>query len=377
MIEVEDLSLLVGRFSLKDISFQVGKGEYFVLLGPTGAGKTLLLETIAGIRSPKTGKIWFDGKEVTESPPAARGVGFVYQDYLLFPHLTVQKNIEFGLRCRGISRREIEEKVSRISDIIGIEEMLSRYPDTLSGGEKQRVALARALAIEPGILLLDEPVSALDPTTQFSILRELKKIHREFKTTTIHITHNFEEAAFLADRIGVVNEGQIVQVGLPEEVFQRPKSEFVANFVGAENLFEGEIALPSSQGQIKNVGADACLPQLRRRQVPVSPNNKVHLTTLETKGVKISVVTDRTGIVRAVLRPEDILVVREPIQSSARNCLRGIITEIESKGVLMKITVDAGVAFRVLLTRDSFEELGLSPGAEVWLSFKATAVHIL
>ncbi len=366
MIRVEDLSLIVGKFSLKDISFQVGRGEYFVILGPTGSGKTLLLETIAGIRSPKTGKIWFEGKEVTEFPPAAREVGFVYQDYLLFPHLTVQKNIEFGLRCRGISRREIKEKVSRISDIIGIGEMLSRYPDTLSGGEKQRVALARALAIEPSILLLDEPVSALDPSTQFDILEELKKIHRKLKPTTIHITHNFEEALFLADRIGVIKEGRIVQVGELEEVFRKPATEFVATFVGAENLFEGEIVPPSSQGQIKNVGAD----------VPVSPNNKVHLTTLKSRGVKISVVTDRTGRVRAALRPEDILIAREPIHSSARNNLRGTVIETAPKGVLMKITVDAGIPFKVLLTRNSFEEMGLSLKAEVWLSFKATAVHI-
>ncbi len=357
MIRVEDLSLLVGKFSLKDISFQVGRGEYFVILGPTGSGKTLLLETIAGIRSPKTGKIWFEGKEVTEFPPAAREVGFVYQDYLLFPHLTVQKNIEFGLRCRGISRREIKEKVSRISDIIGIGEMLSRYPDTLSGGEKQRVALARALAIEPSILLLDEPVSALDPSTQFDILEELKKIHRKLKPTTIHITHNFEEALFLADRIGVIKEGRIVQVGELEEVFRQPATEFVATFVGAENLFEGEIVPPSSQGQI---GAD----------------DKVHLTTLKSRGVKISVVTDRTGRVRAALRPEDILISREPIHSSARNNLRGTVIETAPKGVLMKITVDAGIPFKVLLTRNSFEEMGLSLKAEVWLSFKATAVHI-
>ncbi len=357
MIEIENLSLPVGRFSLKDISFQVGKGEYFVILGPTGSGKTLLLETIAGIRFPQTGRIWFEGKEVTGCPPAARGVGFVYQDYLLFPHLTVQKNIEFGLRCRGISRREIKEKVSRISNIIGIGELLSRYSETLSGGEKQRVALARALAIEPSILLLDEPVSALDPSTQFSILEELKKIQQRLKPTTIHITHNFEEAIFLADRIGVIKEGRIVQVGEMEEVFRHPATEFVATFVGAENLFEGEIVPPSSQEQTET-------------------DDEVQLTTLETRGVKISVVTDRAGRVRAALRPEDIMVARRPIHSSARNNLQGTVVEIAPKGALTKITVDAGIPFKVLLTRNSFEEMGLSLKAEVWLSFKATAVHI-
>ena len=248
-MEIKSLWVELEEFRLCDINLEIAAGEYFVVLGPTGAGKTVLLETIAGLHRPRRGRILLAGEDITHAPPERRGIGFVYQDYALFPHLSVAGNIAFGLRLRGMGRGEIEKRVAAIGRLLGIEHLLHRMPGTLSGGEAQRVALARALVIEPRLLLLDEPLSALDPETREGLQRELGRIHRELGTTTIHVTHDFEEAVALGDRIAVLREdrldeglreGRIVQVGRPEEIFRRPASEFVARFVGVRNIFRGQ-----------------------------------------------------------------------------------------------------------------------------------------
>lgn len=241
MITLEKVSHEWGEFSLKNVNLSVDEGEYFVILGPTGAGKTLILETIAGFYIPREGHIFLSGKDATHIPPEKRNIGLVYQDYSLFPHMTVEENVAFGLKMRKIPKREVEIKVQDIMDSVGITHLRGRFPSTLSGGEQQRVALSRALVIDPDILLLDEPLSALDPRTQELLREELKRIHKVRGTTTIHVTHDQTEALALADRIAVILNGKVIQVDTPLKVFNEPVSEKIAIFVGVENVINGKI----------------------------------------------------------------------------------------------------------------------------------------
>lgn len=353
---LQNLGVELEEFRLGDINLDIAAGEYFVVLGPTGVGKTVLLEAIAGLHRPHRGRILLDGEDLTHAPPERRGIGFVYQDYALFPHLSVAGNIAFGLKLRKVSRGNIEERVAGISRLLGIEHLLHRRPGTLSGGEAQRVALARALVVEPRLLLLDEPLSALDPETREALQRELGRVHLELGTTTIHVTHDFEEAVALGDRIAVLKEdrvsdskreGRIVQVGTPEEVFRRPASEFVARFVGVRNIFRGQ-ARPAEDGY----------------------------KLVVINGVGIAAVTELQGTVHASVRPEDIVLSTEPLLSSARNAFGGQIVDISDRGTIVYVTVRVPPDFICMITRRSLEEMGLREGMEVHIAFKASAVHV-
>jgi molybdate transport system ATP-binding protein len=354
-LQVADLWIELGEFHLRQIGLDIAPGEYFVVLGPTGAGKTVLLETIAGLYRPERGRILADGEEITDVPPERRGIGFVYQDYVLFPHLSVEENVAFGLHMQRQESEVIRKRVTEISELLGIDHLLHRRPDTLSGGEKQRAALARALVVEPRLLLLDEPLSALDPETREGLQRELARLHRELGTTTLHVTHDFEEAIALGDRIAVLNEGQVVQVGPPEEIFRKPTSEFVARFVGVRNIFQGEIHRLEDGGK-----------------------------ALDLDGLEIAVVTKLDGKVHGSIRPEDILLSREPLHSSARNAFRSRIVNIVDKGILVYVTVrvlldaDPGRSpeFTCVITRTSAEEMKLREEMDVHIVFKASAVHV-
>jgi len=232
MLRVEHIYKKLGNFRLEDISFEVEKGEYFVILGPSGSGKTIILEAIAGINDIDKGSIYLNGDNITASPPEQRNVGFVYQDYLLFPHLTVKENIIFGLKAKKMNRDSIEEIINEVVVMLEINHLLNRDPLTLSGGEQQRVAFARAIVTSPKLLLLDEVSSALDPCTKQAFQCNLKKYHYKLQTTTIHVTHDFNEAKYLADRIAVIGNGKIHQIDTPDQIFNHPNSEFVANFTG-------------------------------------------------------------------------------------------------------------------------------------------------
>jgi molybdopterin-binding protein len=234
-----------------------------------------------------------------------------------------------------------------LAELLGIAHLLGRSPDTLSGGERQKVALARALSISPQVLVLDEPLSALDPQTREGVQQELRRVHQRLKTTIIHVTHDFEEAIALGDRIAILNEGRILQMGTPEEVFRQPNSEFVARFSMTRNIFAGEVR-QSAHGS----------------------------TIFAIDDIQFEVVTELRGKLHASIRPEDILVSKEPLISSARNSLKGIITYIADRGSTIYLTVSAPLDLVCLVTRRSFEEMNLVEGGEVYVTFKASAVHI-
>ncbi len=243
-IKVEKISKIFGKTRvLKDVSFAVKEGEFVALLGPSGSGKSTILYTIAGIYKPTSGRIFFNGKDVTGLPPKKRNVGMVFQNWALYPHMTVFENIAYPLKIKKLPGKEIKEKVFRVSEMLRIEKLLDRYPGELSGGQQQRVSIARALVKEPSVLLFDEPLSNLDTLLRIEIRSEIKKLQKDLKITSLYVTHDQTEAMALADKIILIDRGEIVQVGTPEEVYYKPKNTFVAEFFGnpVMNFLEGKI----------------------------------------------------------------------------------------------------------------------------------------
>ncbi|AEC51635.1 maltose/maltodextrin transport ATP-binding protein [Pyrococcus sp. NA2] len=232
-IKLENIVKKFGNFTaLDNINLEIKDGEFMALLGPSGSGKSTLLYTIAGIYRPTSGRIYFDERDVTELPPKDRNVGLVFQNWALYPHMTVYKNIAFPLELRKVPKEEIDRKVREVSKMLHIENLLERYPWQLSGGQQQRVAIARALVKEPEVLLLDEPLSNLDALLRLEVRAELKRLQKELGITTVYVTHDQAEALAMADRIAVIREGKILQVGTPDEVYYKPKYKFVGGFLG-------------------------------------------------------------------------------------------------------------------------------------------------
>ncbi|WP_099212110.1 tungstate ABC transporter ATP-binding protein WtpC [Thermococcus henrietii] len=343
MLRAEGISKDWKEFYLRDITLEVKEGEHFIILGPSGAGKTVLLEIIAGIIEPDSGRVYLGGRDVTDLPPEKRGLAYVPQNYALFPNMSVYDNIAFGLKVRKVPKPEIERKVREISEVLRIEHLLHRKPRTLSGGEQQRVALARALVVEPSLILLDEPFANLDVQTRAKLLTEMKRWKRELGFTALHVTHSFEEAISLGDRVGVMLDGRLVQVGRVRDVFSRPVSEEVARFLGFENIIEG-----------------------------IAEGRK-----LGVNGVEIELPVEAKGRVRVGLRPEDIIISTEPIKSSARNEFKAVVESIEELGPLVRVHLSLGdITLTAFITRSSMLELGIEKGKEVYVSFKASALHV-
>jgi len=350
LLELINVSKRWDNFNLKNINLKIRDNEFFVILGPSGAGKTLLLEVIAGLHYLDNGKIKFNGKDITNYPPEERNIGFVFQDLALFPNKKVWKNIIYGAKLRKrTNHKEALEKVINFLKLFKIEHLAHRYPDTLSGGEKQRVALARALIIKPKILLLDEPLSSLDYNSMLELKKEIKRIHQEFKTTTIYVTHNRIEAATLADRIAIINEGKIVQIGTPDEIFRFPKTEFVAKFIGFENILKG----------IANYNNETGLSEIRINKTIIYSSDRL------------------SGNVKVCIRPEDIILSSEPLKSSIRNVILGNIINIEDLGSLYEVTIDIGTNLKALITHQALLELNLKIGSKIYVNFKATALKTI
>lgn len=346
MLNLERVHLDLKNFSLKEISFHVNKGDYLVVLGESGVGKTLLLEIIAGLHSLDSGKIILEGKDITREKIQKRGVGLVYQDQALFPHLTVRENIGYGVRTA-------DEKVllDKLIHEIEISTLLDRRPETLSGGEAQRVALIRSLAIHPSLLLLDEPLSALDAGSRSDMRRLLRKLNHNGQTI-LHVTHDYEEALSLASHIAVMEEGCLVQVGEPREIFQHPKSEFVARFIGVRNFFEGELI--SGQEHEKEVAK------------------------FLTQGLTISVLTVApSSFGFLMLRSEDIVLSHSRLDSSAINVFQGTVMDIDSSYLGVEVSVDFGVRIVTRISKESWDRLGLQIGKQAWVSFKASACRFI
>lgn len=343
MITIRGLNIGLRDFHLRDVNLDVAENEFFILMGPTGAGKTVLLEAIAGLVPIESGSISIGGKEMTGLPPEKRGISIVYQDYALFPHLTVMDNITYGLRFHKINKEEAKDRLVQLLDVLNLSHLQDRLPTNLSGGEKQRVSVARALMVEPKVLLLDEPLSALDPGFREEVREALKRLHRTSNITFMMVTHDFAEALSLAGRAAVMNNGGIEQTGEIEEIFKRPTSTFVADFVGMKNLFRAEFR-----------GMKALVSDLEI-QLGVKPINS-------------------HGYI--AIRPEDIVLSREVVSSSMRNSFAGSVSAVIDQGFYYEVHVQAGeVTLKSLITKTSLMELGLRETAPVFISFKAAAVH--
>ncbi|MEM7462767.1 MAG: putative 2-aminoethylphosphonate ABC transporter ATP-binding protein [Pseudomonadota bacterium] len=246
-LKIDGLWKAFGNFvALKDISLEIEKGEFVCFLGPSGCGKTTLLRAIAGLDIQTRGSIEQDGKDISDLPPSQRDFGIVFQSYALFPNLTIEKNIAFGLENTGVSKQKITERVNELLDLVGLPDQGKKYPAQLSGGQQQRIALARAIAFEPGLLLLDEPLSALDAKVRVSLRHEIKELQRKLGVTTIMVTHDQEEGLSMGDRIVVMNHGVVEQIGTPTEIYRHPESLFVADFIGEMNQIDAKANSPES-----------------------------------------------------------------------------------------------------------------------------------
>ena len=357
MIEARSLGARVGGFALRDITFTIPDGKYGVVIGPAGSGKTTLLETIAGIVPQTAGSLRLGGAEAARALPENRGVGFVYQHGYLFPHLSVADNIAYG----AASAETGNDAARRI----GADALLNRPIAGLSGGERQLVAIARALATRPRILLLDEPFSALDPRRRTVVRREVRALHREWGVTVLQVTHDFAEAGMLGDVAVLLDAGRVLQAGAPEHVFRRPASPYIAEFLGAENVFAGQVRVLGDQA-----------PDWIDGEQPAS--GSYHAIEFRSGALTIHTVGDAApGEAYAVIRAEEVVVARTAHPSSARNQFGGVVTELAVLGALTRVTVDIdGTPLVAALTTRSAQELELTEGAEVYASFKAMAVHL-
>jgi molybdopterin-binding protein len=360
MIRLEGIGATKGRFMLRDVTFALDAGAYGVVIGPAGSGKTTLLEVVAGLLPPERGTVALAGADARGVPPEERGVGLVYQHAFLFPHLSVRENIAYG----AADSASIDEASARM----GVVALMDREVRGLSGGERQLVALARALARRPRLLLLDEPFSALDPRRRTLIRREVRALHREWGLTTLQVTHDFAEAGMLGDLAILLDAGAVLQSGPPAEVFRRPASPYVAEFLGAENVFGGVA---------RDLGEAA--PDWIDGPPGVAAHAEKHRAfAFETEGLTLYAVGDfAPGAGHAVIRAEEITIARDQTHDSARNRFAGRVIEVATLGALTRVTLDVrGVPLVAALTTRSAHELALQPGIAVIATFKAMAVHL-
>jgi sulfate/thiosulfate transport system ATP-binding protein len=325
-IAVENISKCFGNFQAVDrANLEIGQGSLIALLGPSGSGKSTLLRLIAGLETPDEGRLWLSGKDATKQNVRERNIGFVFQNYALFKHLTIAQNIAFGLEIRSISASKVKKKVAELLDLIQLSGLGDRYPAQLSGGQRQRVALARALAIEPKILLLDEPFGALDARVRRDLRSWLRQLHDRSHVTTVFVTHDRSDAMAVADKIAIMNKGYIEQVGTPSEIYNHPANAFVMGFVGPVNV------LPSSLNIFQNKRFETTNPQM-------------------------------------FLRPQDIAIETGSSTSTVAAKVNRV-THLGSE-IQAELALDDGQVITALLTRERFDELQLEPQQQVFVKPK-------
>lgn len=292
-VKIENVVKKYGDFTaINGVNFTINDGEFFTLLGPSGCGKTTLLRMIAGFNSIEEGKIYFNDKVINDLSAHKRDIGMVFQNYAIFPHLSVYENVEYGLKTRNIPKEEREKRILEVLKIVQIENLKDRMPNKLSGGQQQRVALARAIVIEPKILLMDEPLSNLDAKLRVQMRTIIKKIQRKLNITTVYVTHDQEEALAISDRIAVMNHGEIMQLASPQEIYQNPANEFVANFIGISNFLKADI-VSSNRLKIQNYEFETQLSANADQQVMVSVRpEQVYFSDDLNKGLKGEIIID-------------------------------------------------------------------------------------
>lgn len=346
MLELKDISKSYGSFKLRNINLMIREGEYFVLLGRSGAGKSQLLEIIAGLRSPDNGSIFLNGKEITGEKIQNRKIGMVFQDFAIFPHLTVYENIAYPLRIKHLPRKEIRFMVGKMADNVNISHLLDRKTDDLSGGEKQRVAVARTLVTSPDIILLDEPMASIDTTLRDDVRRLLRKING-MGMTIMHVTHDYGEAIRLAHRVGVIHNGKILQTGTPDKVFSEPVNKFVARFAGIRNFFPVDIS--------GERGRKVAISEKLKYIIPEGDYPDNGLLIIKSDSIKLSLEK----------------------QNNCVNCINGEVSELNRAENGYEVFVDAGDLFHVQVSNKLFEQLSLIPGQKVFLSFSPGELKLI
>ena len=348
MLRLKNINKRLGSFALSGINIEIPEGEYFVLLGRSGSGKTQLLELIAGLTIPDAGEIWIDDRNVTKSRIQERRIGMVFQDYAIFPNMSVYGNIAYPLQSIGMKKKEINIRVNEISGELNLTGLLGRSTQNLSGGELQRVALARTLVNSPKLLLLDEPMASIDASLKDDIKRTLRQLHRK-GLTMIHVTHDFREAISLATRVGVIHNGHIIQVGTPDMVFNKPVNKFVARYAGIRNFYRVKFR-PEGDRWKAFCSSDVVF------NIPAADYPEDGIMIIKSDDIKISPVHPEEG---------------------SDNCIKGVIGEINPSEYGMEISVDAGEIFYVDLPVNDFKRLQLNETSEVWITFASEAVVAL
>jgi putative spermidine/putrescine transport system ATP-binding protein len=347
-VDLQNVSKFYGSIqAVKDFNLDIEKGSLVSFLGPSGCGKTTTLRMIAGFEQLDNGTIQLDNADITSVPPNRRDIGMVFQSYTLFPNLTVRENVAFGLQMKKTPKKEMEKRVNEMLEMVRLQDTAKRYPHQLSGGQQQRIALARALAVQPRVLLLDEPLSALDAEVRVVLRGEIRRIQSELAITTVYVTHDQEEALSISDKVVVMNKGIIEQIGTPEEIYRAPQTRFVATFIGTANQFHGEVS-----------GKDAIT------------SSNVKLLTDPLKGFK-----DGQRVV-VLVRPENIQVQREQPKAGRWNVILGVVETITFHGAVTRLGVNAN-GQRVVADITVANTQPVSLNQKIWLQFSPNVCQVM
>lgn len=372
--------------ALDDINFTIKQGEFFSLLGPSGCGKTTLLRIIAGFEFPDEGAVLFDDKDIIPFPPNKRASNTVFQTYALFPHMSVYDNIAFPLKLKKVPKKEIDEKVKKYIHLVQLDQHIYKKPNQLSGGQKQRVAIARALISEPKVLLLDEPLSALDAKLRANLLIDLDAIHDKIGITFIYVTHDQSEALAVSDRIAVMNAGHVLQVGTPYEIYESPATQFVAQFIGETNLFDAEVVDCVSHKDISgndDFMATLSVPELGK-QAPLATDTEAEAVLDRYMQVTDYDFTQKGQKVAFTIRPEKIRITLEPPNTGGRtdiNVFSGIVEEPIYSGFQSKfyVKLDTGKIIKVFKQHTDYMDDGpvIQWKDKVYVSWSAEDAYIV